>query len=54
MEDAMFTLEMGGRPVAKIQADQTEAREFFEDQTFKDDMRRWLSDGQPILDGKAD
>jgi hypothetical protein len=37
----MFTLEIGGKPVALIQADQTEAREFFEAETFKQDMQRW-------------
>ena len=50
----MFTLEIRGKAVAMIQADQTEAREFFEEQTFKDDMRRWLSDGKPIWDGQAE
>ena len=50
----MFTLEIGGKPVALIDADHTEAREFFEAETFKRDMQRWLSDGRPLWDGRAE
>ncbi|HEY7764058.1 MAG TPA: hypothetical protein VG758_04175 [Hyphomicrobiaceae bacterium] len=50
----MFTLEIGGKPVALIQADQTEAREFFEAETFRQDMQRWVSDGKPVWDGHAE
>ena len=50
----MFTLEIGGKPIALIDADHTEAVEFFEAETFKQDMQRWISDGKPIWDGQAE
>jgi hypothetical protein len=50
----MFTLEISGRPVAMIEADHSEAREFFEAEAFKHDMQRWLSDGKPLWDGRAE
>jgi hypothetical protein len=50
----MFTLEIGGRPTAIIDADERGARELFEGEVFKTDMQRWLTDGQPIWDGRAE
>ena len=50
----MFTLEIGGKPVAMIQADKTEALAFFEAENFRHDMQRWLTNGQPVWDGRAE
>jgi hypothetical protein len=49
----MFTLEIGGRPVAVIAADEDVARRFLEGERFKRDMTRWLIDGRPVWDGRA-
>ena len=44
----MFTLEIGGKPVAMIQATKTQALAFLEAEFFKRDMQRWLTNGKPI------
>jgi hypothetical protein len=49
----MFTLDIGGRPTAITDADEAEARRIFEGETFRRDMQRWISDGQPVWDGHA-
>ena len=49
----MFTLEIGGRAIAVMNADEQEAREFFEGEAFLDDLRTMESDGTPIWDGKG-
>ena len=50
----MFTLEIGGKPVAITDADEAEARRIFEGETFRRDMRRWVTeDGRPVWDGLA-
>ncbi len=49
----MFTLEIGGTPVALTDADEDEARAFFGAERFKTDMRRWQTDGRPLWDGSA-
>ena len=51
-ERTMVTLEIGGAPVAMIEADKTDALAFFEPETFKQDMRRWVSDWRPLWDGR--
>jgi hypothetical protein len=52
-DEAMFTLEIGGTPVAITDAGEDEAREIFEGETFRQDMQRWVTDGRPVWDGKA-
>jgi len=49
----MFTLEIGGKPIAVTDAEADEARELFESEPFKADLRRLLSDGTPLWDGSA-
>jgi hypothetical protein len=50
----MFTLEIGGKPVAMIHANKTQALAFLEAEFFKRDMQRWLTNGKPIWDGEAE
>lgn len=50
----MFTLEIGGKAMAMIQADKTQALAFFGAETFKHDMQRWISDGKPLWDGRTE
>ena len=50
----MFTLEIGGEPIAITDAEEAEARRIFESETFRHDMQRWLRDnGAPVWDGQA-
>ena len=50
----MFTLEIGGEPIAITDAEEAEARRIFEGETFRQDMQRWLRDnGAPVWDGQA-
>lgn len=49
----MFTLEIGGKAVAVTDADEATARELFESEEFREDLKSLSSDGQPIWDGKA-
>ena len=49
----MFTLEIEGRAVAVIGADEASARDLFTCDGFKDDIRTMTSGGSPLWDGKA-
>ena len=49
----MFTLEIADKAVAITDADETQARELFESQDFKDDLRSMESEGSPLWDGAA-
>jgi hypothetical protein len=49
----MFTLEIGGKPVAITDADEERARDVFLSPDFKGDLVGILSGGQPIWDGAA-
>jgi hypothetical protein len=49
----MFTLEIKGRPIAVIVADEANARDLIEDEDFKEDLQSLDSDGEPIWDGSA-
>ena len=49
----MFTLEIGGRPVAITDADEAQARAIFESDDFKHDLTAMTSDGTPLWDGRA-
>jgi hypothetical protein len=49
----MFTLEIAGTPIAVTNADEEQAREVFEDEDFKDDLRSMSSNGTPLWDGTA-
>ena len=49
----MFTLEIGGKAIAVTDAEEAEARELFESEEFRDDLKAMESDGAPLWDGKA-
>ncbi|MGO4573435.1 hypothetical protein [Microvirga sp. 2TAF3] len=49
----MFTLEIAGKAVAITNADEDQAQELFTSEEFKDDLKAFTSDGEPLWDGKA-
>lgn len=49
----MFTLEIGGRPTAIIDAAEDEARAIVDSEAFRSDLRRLQTDGVPLWDGAA-
>jgi hypothetical protein len=49
----MFTLEIGGKPIAITDADEALARGIFESDEFKQDLTAMTSDGTPLWDGRA-
>ena len=49
----MFTVEIGGRPIAIMNADEAQARDVFESEEFKQDLRAMTSNGAPLCDGRA-
>ena len=49
----MFTLEIADKAVAITDADEEQARDLFESQDFKDDLRSMESEGRPLWDGAA-
>jgi hypothetical protein len=52
-EQAMFTLEIGGRPVAMTDASEERAHELFAGQMFKAHLGQLVSQGQRLWDGIA-
>ncbi len=49
----MFTVEIGGKPVAITDADEAQAREIFESGEFKRDLTAMTSQGTPLWDGRT-
>jgi hypothetical protein len=49
----MFTLEIGGNPIAITDADEAQARAIFESDAFKQDLAAMTSEGTPLWDGRA-
>ncbi|KAA2211567.1 hypothetical protein [Teichococcus oryzae] len=49
----MFTLEIGGQPIAVIDAEEAEARHIVENEGFRADLQRLQTDGKPLWDGQA-
>ncbi|HZH50703.1 MAG TPA: hypothetical protein VEZ16_02360 [Microvirga sp.] len=49
----MFTLEIAGRAIAVTNADESQARELFLSESFKDDLLSFKSEGRPLWDGSA-
>lgn len=49
----MFTLEIGGRPIAITDADEAQAWAIFESDEFRQDLTVLTSDGEPLWDGNA-
>ena len=52
-EDAMITLEIAGQAVAVTNADEEQARHLFLNESFKDDLKSFKSEGRPLWDGSA-
>ncbi|WP_162820550.1 hypothetical protein [Microvirga calopogonii] len=48
----MFTLEIGGKPIAITDADETQARNIFESAEFGQDLTVMTSGGAPLWDGQ--
>jgi hypothetical protein len=49
----MFTLEIGGKPVAVTDCDESGAQELLGRPDFREDLLSLQSDGRPIWDGSA-
>lgn len=49
----MYTLEINGRPVAVAGCNEDQARQVFEGERFKSDLRAMASDDRPLWDGSA-
>ncbi|MCB5177596.1 hypothetical protein [Microvirga lenta] len=49
----MFTLEIGGNPIAITDAEEAQARAIFESDEFKQDLTAMTSEGKPLWDGQA-
>ena len=49
----MVTLEIDGKPVAVTNADETQARELFLSESFKDDLKSFKSESRSLWDGSA-
>jgi hypothetical protein len=49
----MFTLEINGTALVVTNADEESARALLESEEFKEDLKSFTSDGQPLWDGKA-
>jgi hypothetical protein len=49
----MHTLEIDSRPVALTNGDRGQARQLFEAEDFKNDLRSMKSDGKPLWDGSS-
>ncbi|MCQ4160631.1 hypothetical protein NON00_11905 [Roseomonas sp. GC11] len=50
----MFTLEIGGRPIAVIGTEEEDAQDLVANPAFREDLLRLLSDDQPLWDGQAE
>ncbi len=49
----MFTLAIGGKPVAITDAEEVQARDIFESDEFKQDLTVMTSEGTPLWDERA-
>ncbi len=49
----MFTLEIGGKPIAITDAEEAQARDIFESDEFKQDLTAMTCEGAPLWDGQA-
>ena len=49
----MFTLEIGGKPIAITDAEEAQARDIFESDEFKQDLTAMTSEGAPLWDRQA-
>jgi len=49
----MFTLEINGTAIVVTNASEEEARDLFNSEDFKEDLKSLTADGQPLWDGTA-
>jgi hypothetical protein len=49
----VFTLEIGGKPIAITDADEAQARAIFESEAFKHDLTAMTNEGTPLWNGSA-
>ncbi|WP_201838365.1 hypothetical protein [Microvirga zambiensis] len=49
----MFTVEIGGIPIATTNADEAQAQDVFASAEFRHDLMAMTSGGTPLWDGKA-
>lgn len=49
----MFTLEIGGRPMAVMNTNEDDARAIMEGEGFREDLMRLKSGNEPLWDGQA-
>jgi hypothetical protein len=49
----MYTLEIGGTPIAVTDGNEGRAHNLFGSEAFRDDLRGLESDGQPLWDGSS-
>ena len=49
----MFTLEIGGKPIAITDAEEARARDIFQSDEFRQDLTVMTSGGTPLWDGQA-
>jgi hypothetical protein len=49
----MFTLEIAGKAIAITNAEEEQARELFMSEDFREDLKSFTSEGNPLWDGNA-
>jgi len=49
----MFTLEIGGRPIAITDAEESQAWDIFQSAEFRQDLTVMTNNGTPLWDGQA-
>ncbi len=49
----MYTLEIDGKPIAVINADEATARDLFTCDGFKEDIRAMTNEGRPLWNGTS-
>lgn len=50
----MLTIEIQGRAIAIVDADEESARDLIADEDFREDLASITSDGEPVWDGSAE
>jgi hypothetical protein len=49
----MFTIEIGGKPIAVVDAPETDVRELLDQDDFMEDLSSLTTEGKPLWDGRA-
>lgn len=50
----MFTIVIGGKPIAVVDASETDTRELLEQEDFREDLASLTSEGKPLWDGRSE